>query len=39
MEAKAYEGLRAENRNRRSQQLLRTEIPQGRSVFNIYNGW
>jgi hypothetical protein len=39
MEAKAYEGLRAENRNRRSQQFLRTEVPGTRRTFNIYSGW
>lgn len=39
MEAKAYEGLRMENRNRRPQQFLRTELPLTRRTFNIYNGW
>ena len=39
METAAYEGLRAENRNRRSQQYLRTEVPTMRRSFNIYTGW
>lgn len=39
MEKAALDGLRAENRNRRSQQLLRTELPMTRRTFNIYNGW
>jgi len=38
MEDKAYDGLRMENRNRRSQQLMRTEIASPRT-FNINNGW
>lgn len=38
MESAAYTGLRAENRQRRSQQYLRTEVPLSRSTFNIYTG-
>lgn len=38
MEDKAYDGLRMENRNRRSQQLMRTEIA-NRRTFNINSGW
>ncbi len=39
MEKAALDGLRAENRNRRSQQFLRTDVPNMRRTFNIYNGW
>ena len=39
MEDKAYDGLRMENRNRRAQPLMRTELPLSRSSFNINNGW
>jgi hypothetical protein len=39
MEKEAYDGLRQKNRNRRSQQFLRTELPNFRDTFNIYRGW
>lgn len=39
LEKEAYEGVRMENRLRRSQQSLRTQIPLSRSTFNIYSGW
>lgn len=39
MEDKAYDGLRMENRNRRSQQRLRTEFPLTNRTYNIYSGW
>lgn len=38
MERAAHDGMRQENRNRRSQQLLRTEI-NNRRTFNINAGW
>lgn len=39
MEKEAYQGLRAENRNRRGAQFLRTELPMTRRTFNINTGW
>ena len=39
MENKAYDGLRMENRNRRPQNFLRTELPLPRRGFNINSGW
>lgn len=39
MEQEAYDGLRMENRNRRSQQFLRTDIALPRRTFNINSGW
>ena len=39
MEKSALDGLRMENRNRRSQQFMRTELPMTRRTFNINSGW
>lgn len=39
MEQEAYDGLRSENRARRSQQFLRTDLPMSPRAFNINTGW
>lgn len=38
LETEAYDGLRRENRMRRSQQDLRTDIPRARRTFSIITG-
>lgn len=38
LEKEAYDGLRSENRLRNSQQLMRTDLPRYRYVFNINSG-